>query len=210
MASPWVLHEHGAGRSAGGEYKMRIVSSRVALFTAVLLGFAPAAARAAAPAGAYVLLGAGATQFTDSSLRDAYDTGFTWNARAGLGLRSFIGVEGAYVGARRNASVGSQDITQNGVEGVVRLQYPYAMQNVLVEPFVLGGIGWSHFKVDNVPAGAKSTDDIGTVPVGAGVTLGFGRFLVDARFDYRFTFNEDIGNGNLKNWDVVGSIGYEF
>jgi hypothetical protein len=198
---------------------MHRARSKVAFIVAVLLASIPATASAAAwrvadseglmtPYGEYFLLGAGASDFTDSVLQDAYDMGVTWDARLGFGSRSFLGLEVAYVGAMRSAAFGDNDITQHGAEAALRLQYPYVTGPWLVEPFALGGIGWSRLSIDNFP-GDEDSDNLGVVPLGAGVTLGYGRFLVDGRFTYRATFSEDIGD-NLQNWAVVGSLGYEF
>jgi hypothetical protein len=199
---------------------MHRASSKVGLVVAVLLASIPATASAAAwrvaeseglmsPYGEYFLLGAGATDFTDSALKDFYDMGLTWDARLGFGSRSFLGLEVAYVGAMRSAAVGDNDITQHGAEANLRLQYPYVMGPWLIEPFALGGIGWSRLSIDNVPGGAEDTDNLGVIPLGAGITVGYGRFLIDGRFTYRATFSEDIGE-DLQNWAVVGSLGYEF
>lgn len=194
---------------------MHAVTSKLALLgAAAILASVPAAARSAGwgrPAGGYFLVGAGVTQFTDSGLSDAFDTGVTWDARLGVGNRSFLGAEVAYVGAFRSAAVGENDLTAHGAEGVLRLQFPYTTSgDWLIEPFALGGIGWSHLSIDKAPPGATDSDDIGVVPVGGGLMVGRGRLLLDGRFTYRATFSEDAFGGDLETWAVVGSIGYQF
>jgi hypothetical protein len=182
------------------------------------LAVAPVAARAdwygGSPVGNYLLIGGGATAFTDSTTKEVWDTGGTWDLRWGTGLKSFLGFEAAYVGAYNPAKTGNADLLSNGANAVLRLQYPIASGDVAVEPFVFGGIGWRYLSVRNAPAGAKDTDNLGEVPFGAGVTIGMGRFLVDARFTYRTTFSEDLGGpgGTLKmqNWAVNGAIGVAF
>jgi len=168
------------------------------------------------PLGEYVLLGGGVTNFTKSELRDRFDVGGTWDVRLGLGSRSYVGGELAYVGSTRNASGSGPDLTSNGAEGVIRLQVPYATAGWLVEPFVFGGLGWSHLSLRNAPAGVARTDDIGVVPFGGGVTVGYGRVLLDARFTYRASFDENLrlaanqGSADLSQWAVGASVGYEF
>jgi len=54
------------------------------------------------------------------------------------------------------------------------------------------------------------------VPVGAGVTLGHDRFLIDARFTYRQTFDDKLvakpngQNAGLESWATTLSVGYRF
>jgi hypothetical protein len=96
------------------------------------------------------------------------------------------------------------------------VQYPYVTGSWLVEPFAFGGIGWNHVSVEDAAPGLDDSDDVGVVPFGAGVTLGKGRLLLDARFTYRTSFDEDLalavgeGPANLEQWGVTASIGYEF
>ena len=161
--------------------------------------------------GSYLLLGGGVDGFTDSTAKSLWNTGGDWTLRIGAGDRSYLGFEVGYVGSFHGAKAGSLDLLANGAEGVIRVQYPYVANGWLMEPFVFGGIGWSYLSLRNAPAGVKDTDNIGDVPFGAGVMLGSGRFLVDARFTYRSTFNEDLAPGlKMHSWAVTGAIGFEF
>jgi hypothetical protein len=166
--------------------------------------------------GEYLLIGGGVTDFTEDALKDAFDTGAAWDVRLGFGSRFFVGAEAAYVGSFRGGKGGGSDIMTNGAEGVLRLQYPYLASGWLVEPFAFGGIGWNRLSVRDAPPGVKDSDDYGVVPFGAGVTLGRGRMLVDARFTYRSSFSEDLPVGaggstpSLNSWGVNAAIGYEF
>jgi hypothetical protein len=199
---------------------MQRVGSKVVVAGALLALATASVARAADGAagdgrtGSYVLVGGGVTGFTDSTAKDLWDTGWTWDARLGAGNRSFLGGELAYVGALHPAKTGSLDLLANGAEAVLRLQLPYAMNGWLVEPFAFGGVGWSYLSLRNAPSGAKSTDNIGDVPFGAGVTFGVNRLLIDARFTYRATFNEDLvgpaGTVKMRSWAVNAAIGLEF
>ncbi len=207
---------------------MHAATSKLALVTATLLAWIPAIGSAAGwstaesphhlitPLGEYVLAGGGVNDFVKSEVKDNFDLGGTWNLRLGIGSRSFVGAEVAYVGSMRSAKASNNDVTTHGAEGVLRLQYPYVMGAWLVEPFAFGGIGWTRLSVDNAPPGVEDTDDIGVVPFGAGVTLGYGRLLLDARFSYNATFKEDLAlsttgtKGDFQSWAVIGSLGYEF
>jgi hypothetical protein len=167
--------------------------------------------------GEYVLAGGGVTDFTDSSVKNRFDVGGTWDLRLGIGSRYYVGAEVAYVGAVMSADGGAgSDLLANGVEGVLRLQYPYTTGRWLVAPFAFGGVGYSRRTLRDAPAGVTEDDDVGVVPFGGGVTVGYDRLLLDARFTYRTQFNEDLtlaageAPADLEQWAVGLSVGYEF
>jgi hypothetical protein len=171
----------------------------------------------ASPLGEYVLVGGGISDFTDHTTRDRFDVGGTWDLRLGLGSRFYVGGELAYVGSQRSGAGSGPDLTANGAEGVIRVQYPYVAGQWLVEPFAFGGIGWSHLSLSGTSAaGLATSDDVGVVPFGGGFTIGHGHLLLDARFTYRVSFNEDLrlaaneGPAKLSQWSAGASIGYEF
>ena len=168
------------------------------------------------PLGAYVLFGGGVMDFTDKAVRDRFDVGGTWDLRFGLGARSWVGGEVAYVGSSLNALGPGSDLVANGAEGVLRLQYPHVTGSWLLEPFAFGGIGFSHLSVRDAAPGLADSDDVGIVPFGGGIAVGYDRVLLDARFTYRATFDEDLALGvnqapaDLEQWAVSASIGYQF
>jgi hypothetical protein len=207
--------------------EMRAVLSKFVCIAGVVLAAAPGVASAegwggagsrdlATPLGEYLLLGGGVTDFTSRSVKDQYRTGGTWDVRVGIGSRSFLGFEAAYVGSSLAAEGNGSDLLSNGAEGVLRLQYPYVARSWLVEPFVFGGIGWQRVSLREAPPGVQDRDDVGVVPFGGGITAGYGRWLLDARFTYRSRFNEDLAlatgaaPANLDQWAVSAAIGYEF
>lgn len=212
--------------------------SKLAL-VALALGAAPAAARADDPAvegpanpevrqaaapsrdlltpfGEYFLAGGGVTNYSDSAVRSKVDVGGTWDLRLGFGSRYYVGGEVAYVGSARTPGQLGSELLTNGVEAVVRGQYPFVMESWLVEPFVFGGAGWTHFELNGSGGGVRSTDDVLVVPFGAGVDAAYQHFLFDARFTWRQTFNESLletataAAPNLSSWAVTASLGYEF
>lgn len=218
--------------------KMQSQWPRLALVAGLALGSVPAVVRADAvmadpetaavrqeaarsddlltPLGEYFLAGGGVTNYTDSAVRSRVDVGGTWDVRLGLGSRFYVGGEVAYVGsARQSGSLGSNLLT-NGVEGVVRVQYPFLAGAWLVEPFAFGGAGWTHFRLDSAAANVKGNDDVFVVPFGGGIDVAYDHFLFDARFTYRQTFDEALletasaGAPNLASWAVTASVGYEF
>lgn len=219
--------------------KMQSRWSKLALTAGLALGSVPAVARAddaamATPAtaeirqapapsqdlltpfGEYFLAGGGVTNYVDGAVRNKVEVGGTWDVRLGFGSRYYLGAEAAYVGsARQSGSLGSNLVT-NGVEGVVRLQYPFVTGEWLLEPFAFGGAGWTHFDLHSAGPGVQGTDDVLVVPFGAGFTAAYGHFLLDARFTYRQTFDEALlttavaSAPNLASWAVTASLGYEF
>lgn len=203
---------------------MHAATTKFALIAGLALAAAPrpsAAADSTASGlltryGEYALIGGGVTDFADEDVKDRFGAGGSWDLRIGLGSRFFVGGELAYVGSARAGDGIASDLISNGGEAVVRVQYPYASGALLVEPFAFGGIGWSRVELQDAGPGLKDADDVGFVPFGAGVTLGYGRLLLDARFTWRESFDEDLalvageGPADLAQWGVTAAIGYEF
>lgn len=164
----------------------------------------------------YALVGGGVTDFADGAVKDRFGVGGSWDLRLGVGSRFYVGGEVAYVGAARTGEGAGADLLSNGAEAVLRVQYPYATGKWLVEPFAFGGVGWNRISLRDEAPGLEDSDDVGVVPFGGGVTLGYGRLLVDARFTYRESFDEDLPlalgeePADLSQWGVSASVGYEF
>ena len=59
-------------------------------------------------------------------------------------------------------------------------------------------------------------DDVLTVPIGGGVTIGYRHLYFDTRFTYRITQYEDMIPGNtegarqLRHWAFGANVGYVF
>jgi hypothetical protein len=202
---------------------MHAARTSFAIVAGLALAAAPRAAAAAdgasglvTPYGEYALIGGGVADFADSDVRDRFGVGGAWDLRIGLGTRYFVGGELAYVGSARAGEGDGPDLVSNGGEAVLRLQYPYATGSFLVTPFAFGGIGWSRVELQDAGPGLKDADDVGVVPFGAGVTLGYGRLLLDARFTWREAFDEDLPlaaaaePADLAQWGVTAAVGYEF
>jgi hypothetical protein len=171
------------------------------------------------PYGESLVVSGGVTKFFEDSISNLTDIGAFWEARLGFGTRLFVGLEGAYVGSARKIRAPGVDsnLIGHGAEGDLRLNVPYSSGDWLVEPFVFGGLGWTHFHINGMRATTgtlRPSDDILTVPVGAGLTLGYDHILLEGRFTYRQTFNDDLvvfrGDGTLKSWAAGASIGLEF
>jgi len=174
--------------------------------------------------GVGVALGGGATGFSDQESRNLTDTGGTWEARASFGTRLPVAFEGAYVGSAQGLNALGLDrdalLVGNGAEGNLRLN----LGTLRVQPYLFGGAGWTHYSVErnnNITSSITSrTDDVFTVPAGAGLSFRIGRgLLLDLRGTYRWAFGADILNASyvgtgksagLSNWNAAGHLGWEF
>ena len=144
-----------------------------------------------------------------------------------FGSRLPIAVEGAYVGSVQNIEAlglnTSALLVGNGVEGTLRVN----LLRTRVQPYLFGGMGWTHYQVTNSATNTSSirgSDDIGTVPLGAGLSARLGTaFIVDIRGTYRATFADDLlqaanattsgsnsNSNSMQSWNAAGRVGFEF
>jgi len=172
--------------------------------------------------GIEAAVGLGAVGFIEQGAKDMTQIGEQWDARLTFGSRSYIAVEAAYIGSVQSIDAlglsSDARLLGNGGEGTLRLNFTKAR----VQPYVFGGAGWTHYQLNNTPtitSDVAATDDVGTVPLGAGLSARLGKgFLVDVRGTYRATFNEDLLNAamvngessSLQSWNVGGRVGFEF
>jgi hypothetical protein len=172
--------------------------------------------------GVSVQGGGGVMNFTGGSERGVTDLGGSWEARAVFGTRMIPALEAAYIGSARNVSGGvasGTGLVGNGLEGAFRLNAPFLTNRVLVEPFIFGGLGWSHYSLNHLSNNVivSRSDDIGTIPMGGGLAVGYQGFLAEARFTYRPAFDDnglvlatDGRTMSMDTWNISLSIGYEF
>jgi hypothetical protein len=173
--------------------------------------------------GIEATVGAGAIGFIDEAARNATQTGATWDARLLFGSRSLLAIEGAYVGSVQNIEAlglsTSSLLLGNGVEGTLRVN----VTRTRVQPYLFGGVGWTHYELTNAQANTSSllgSDDVGTVPLGAGLSALLGSaFILDVRGTYRATFGGDMFQGvalntdrsnAMQTWSAAGRVGFEF
>lgn len=182
---------------------------------------APGVRRSAGPPSGHgntVLLGGGVMTFSGATARSVAEAGGTWDLRLGWGTRSMLGFEAAYVGSANGLTAAGLDesamLLGTGAEGVLRLNLPLVYRDSLLEPFGFGGLGWTRFDVINNDvnvSAVREKDHTMTVPVGAGLAASMRGLMVDARFTYRFLYNEDlIGGSDLDNWMISANLGAEF
>jgi hypothetical protein len=215
VSTPWLVIAALCGLQAGASAQTRAA--------APVRENGPTVTRGPQPGFAYgseVALGGGVMNFTGGTARAMTGVGGSWNVRLGIGTRSIIGAELAYLGSAQSISAAGLDpdavLLGNGAEAVLRLNAPIPMQygGGVVEPFILGGIGWNHYSVVNDDFNTsmvKENDSVGMVPLGAGLAASYAGFVADARFTYRLAFDEAlIGSSKLHSWALTANVGREF
>jgi hypothetical protein len=172
--------------------------------------------------GVSVQGGGGVSEFMRSQENNLTDIGGNWEVRAVFGTRTIPALEAAYVGSSRSVNAGlvsGSSLVSNGAEGAFRLNAPFLTNEVLIEPFGFVGLGWGHYYLTNLTGQFVSvrSDDVGTIPMGGGLALGYHGFIAEVRFTYRPTWGDTnlvlSDNGrtfDLDTWNVGGMIGFEF
>ncbi len=183
------------------------------------------------PMGMAISVGGGVVNFFDHDTRAFTDAGGSWEARLTVGTRSPLAFEAAYVGSAQNIQALGLDndavLLGSSVEGDARLN----LTTMAVQPYLFGGIGFTHYDVANADFNTSSVNDnenMGHVPVGAGIGWQYGGLLLDVRGTLRAAFNDGLrgeGNGDdeiipdedeapgraeLDTWNVTGRVGFEF
>jgi len=172
--------------------------------------------------GLAILAGGGVTDFTQGTTRDETHLGGTWDVRVIFGTRHWIGFEASYVGgASPIEGLGlssNSKLVRNGIEGALRVQAPLRHQCTLLEPYILGGVGWNAYRVTNANVSTSSvatnSDNTLVLPFGVGFMVGYKGFVFDVRYTIRPTYQQTLlanqGANGLTNWDAGGMIGFEF
>ena len=174
-----------------------------------------------------LMAGGGYQDFANSDMRDRTKGGGAWDVRFIGGTRSYVGFEGAYVGAARSiqtlgVTANNPTLVSNGLEGNFRVNIPIMKGASLIEPYGVVGLGWSRYHVSNYNANTASLsdfnatdDDVMTVPLGLGFAYGYKAFIVDVRGTYSPTYYNNLlqastGSGVLNTWGVGGQVGFAF
>jgi hypothetical protein len=138
-----------------------------------------------------------------------------WDIRYLYGTRSWLGVEGSYVGSAASGSdaLGTGAAITNQFTGNLRF-------NVLrrrIQPFVTAGAGWARLTRGNPSnaSGAAFSESVHSfdAPFGAGIAAYAGKnFVVDARGTYSIITNKDFTNTGARPdmWTAQLRAGYAF
>ena len=172
--------------------------------------------------GLTILAGGGVTDFTQGTTRDETHLGGSWDVRVIIGTRHWIGFEGSYIGSANPIEglglSGKSKLVRNGIEAVLRIQAPLRHQCMLLEPYILGGVGWNAYRVTNIDTSTASittdSDNTLVLPFAVGFMVGYKGFVADLRYTIRPTYRQtllaDQGTTDLTNWDAGAMIGFEF
>jgi hypothetical protein len=172
--------------------------------------------------GLAIMAGGGVTDFTQGATCNETTVGGSWDVRALVATRTRIGFEASYIGGANPIKAlgvsGNSKLVRNGVEGALRVQLPLYHRSTLLEPYVVGGVGWNSYRVTFVNSYSASVttsaDDTVAVPLGLGFMLGYKGVVVDLRSTLRPTYRQTIlgnqGAAGLTNWDAGAMIGFEF
>jgi uncharacterized membrane protein len=172
-----------------------------------------------------ITAGGGASGFTGDTMRDNTKDGGNWDVRAMIGTRLPLTLEASYLGSAQSIDALGLDnnaiLIGNGVQGDVRLN---ATTDLAVQPFIYGGVAWRRYSIENASfntSDINDKDDVLELPVGLGVAYKSRGFMLDARAEYRGSFQENLapaglaGNAftdpaSLNRWGINANIGYEF
>jgi hypothetical protein len=174
-----------------------------------------------------VMAGGGYQDFSNGDMRDRTNGGGAWDVRFIGGTRSYVGFEGAYVGAARSiqtlgATANNPTLVSNGFEGNLRFNVPIMKGASLIEPYGVVGLGWSRYHITNYNSNTATLsdfdatdDDVMTVPLGVGFAYGYKAFIADVRGTYAPTYYNNLlqasnGSGTLSTWGFGGQVGFAF
>ena len=115
--------------------------------------------------GLAVMAGGGVTDFTQGATRNETTVGGSWDVRALVATRTWIGFEASYIGGANPIKAlgvsGNSKLVRNGVEGALRVQLPLYHRSTLLEPYVVGGVGWNSYRVTYVNSYSASVTTSG-------------------------------------------------
>lgn len=160
--------------------------------------------------GLTLLVGGGIEGYT-GKLAPEVDPGATAGVTASLRPSRVFGLELGYSGAVNEIDsrfVGTEqngaDIVRNGGQAAVTLGFTATP----LQPYALGGVGFSHYNVRNGQSAGFQDDTVGTVPVALGVRSHVGHFTADARLGYNFLFDQQFApsGGNDSGGSYVGTV----
>lgn len=172
-------------------------------------GFEPERHHPADMRGVTVLVGGGIEGYTGSLAPDVNlgaTAGVTANFRPSRVLGLELGYSGAlneidprFVGTAQNGA----DIIRNGGQAAITLGFTATP----LQPYALGGVGFSYYNVRNGQSAGFQDDTVGTVPVALGVRSHVGHFTADARLGYNFLFDQQFApTGSDTGGSYTGTV----
>ena len=184
------------------------------------------------PIGVGIAVGGGVQGFVDSDTTGFTDPGGSWEARLTVGTRTPLAFEAAYVGSAQNIEALGLDedafLLGTAFEGAARVNI---LRDLPVQPYLFGGLGYTRYSIRNESFNTSSiegSENMGHVPVGAGIGFRAAGLMVDLRGTFRAAFNDDMLGENLDDdvgdvvpdpddtraeldsWNLAAKIGWEF
>jgi len=180
--------------------------------------------------GVSVLVGGGATGFTEKALRNiTSDVGGLWDVRLTIGSHVPLGVDVSYVGS----AIGINNLPTGDTGTLIGTAFEGALRwNILPHhiwtPYVFGGVGWQRYDVTGLSdvsrasVGMNKHDNLLEFPMGGGLSYRMNHFVFDLRGAFRYTMHNDLvlttfppppgGSSFAKahSWEGSAAIGYEF
>lgn len=165
--------------------------------------------------------GGGVDDFASDTMRATTGVGGGWNVRATLGTKTFLALEGSYIGSAQNIDALGLDndalLIGNGVQGAGRLNL---LTGLPVQPFVYAGVAWRRYDITDSNINTSNIDgedDVIEFPGGIGVSGYLYGMMADVRGEYRIATDEDLapsrsntGDATLDRWAVTGSLGFAY
>jgi len=165
--------------------------------------------------GLTLMVGGGVEGYT-GALAPEINPGPAYGVTAAIKPSKVFGLELGYSGAVNNldgargldiGDGGGPDLVRNGGQAAVT----FGLGAAPVQPYVLGGVGFSDYNFRNAGAAAAgfSDDTVGNVPVGAGLRTHIGNFTADLRANYNFLFDQDfagVDDGLNENGRYSGTL----
>ncbi len=145
--------------------------------------------------GLTVTLGGGVEGYT-GDLAPEINPGPAYGVTAAIKPSRVLGIELGYSGAVNNLDNGvlgadsGPDLVRNGGHAAVTL----GLSATPVQPYLLGGIGFSDINFRGNAAAGFEDDMVGSVPVGAGLRTYVGDFSLDLRGNYNFLFDQEFAD----------------
>jgi hypothetical protein len=177
----------------------------------------PAAWQPRSVFGNALLLGGGFGNFTNDYARDVTGPAGAWGLRYVAGTRSVIGGELSYAGAANTldgTAIDDDYLLSSSFDANLRAGWPIPLGSALLSPFAYAGGGWTRYDMINyIPSGivASETDNQFTIPMGAGLAVGYRGFMGEVRGTYRQSFDEDMFlDRDMSTWGMSLSLGGEF
>lgn len=188
--------------------------------------------------------GGGVAGFFDGDTRDFTDTGGAWEARFAVGTKQPVALELGYLGSAQDIDALGLDtdavLIGTNLDAVARLNFlafqERTEQASVWNPYVFGGVGWTRYDLTNADfntSNVNESDDLISIPLGAGISYDYQRFLVDLRGEVRPVFGDDLiqnpgdpditgedqdtidvfeddAEANLHSWAASLKLGYRF